>query len=360
MNSEIEYKCKPDFSIVLPVYNSEVYLDEAICSVRDQIGNWEIIIIDDASTDSSRLILDKYSKDVRIRLYRFDYNQGPGISRNFGIQKAKGEYIIFLDADDYFAENAFEQLLNAIEKKTRTEVFIWGYSLFQARKKKRKVFLPQKPDKAKGENPFQLGMLSRKGFSAVPWVYVVKRSLIEKHALRFSEGIYFEDIEFTTSLLYHAKKVRVLPFVGYHYRKHPLSVTGRSSKQKIDDKFTAFTQIKSFLEDQGVFQQFQSLYLARFLTFCVYTCFNDYFSLSKNERDQELNAYMHRIRRSTLLRKENLLLLRNIGLSLSMEKEKTTRTAYLRAYAGLLGIKNRYHLHRFLTRLFLRLNRLKT
>ena len=222
------------------------------------------------------------------------------------------------------------------------------------------MFLPQKPDKAKGETPFQLGMLSRKGFSAVPWVYVVKSSLIKKHALRFSEGIYFEDIEFTTSLLYYAKKLTVLPFVGYHYRKHPLSVTGRSSKQKIDDKFTAFTQIKSFLEDQGVFQQYQSLYLARFLTFCVYTCFNDYFSLSKNERDQKLDAYMLRIRKSTLLRKENLLLLRNISLSLPKEKEIVVRRVYLEAYAGLSGIKNRYHMQRFLTRLFLRLNRLMT
>ena len=222
------------------------------------------------------------------------------------------------------------------------------------------MFLPQKPDKAKGETPFQLGMLSRKGFSAVPWVYVVKSSLIKKHALRFSDGIYFEDIEFTTSLLYYAKKLTVLPFVGYHYRKHPLSVTGRSSKQKIDDKFTAFTQIKSFLEDQGVFQQYKSLYLARFLTFCVYTCFNDYFSLSKNERDQKLDAYMLRIRKSTLLRKENLLLLRNISLSLPKEKEIVVRRVYLEAYAGLSGIKNRYHMQRFLTRLFLRLNRLMT
>ena len=348
-------------SIITPLYNAELYIETGAIALFSQLEKyWEWIIIDDASTDASLAILKGlHQEDKRIKIIELKENKGQGYARNLAFKKARGKYVLFLDADDYFAENAFEQLLNVIEKKPKTEVFVWGFSIFQERKKKRKMFLPQKPDKNRGEAPLQLGMLSRKGFSAVPWVYIVKRSLIEKHALRFSEGIYFEDIEFTTSLLFYAKKVTVLPFVGYHYRKHPLSVTGRSSKQKIDDKFTAFSQIKSFLEHKGVFQQYQSLYLARFLTFCVYTCFNDYFSLSKSEGDQELDEYMYLIRKSTLLRKENLLLLRNIGLSLSKEKEKVIRRVYLGAYAGLYGIKNRYYLHRFLTRLLLRLNRLK-
>ncbi len=350
------------FSVISPIFNASSYLIESIRSVcKQETQNWELLAVNDASTDSSLEVLQNYQQqDQRIKVIDLKENKGQGYARNLALKKAKGDYVLFLDADDCFAKDALKQLLNIIKKKPKTEVFVWGYSLFQTGKKKRKVFLPQKPDKAKGEIPFQLGMLRRKGFSAVPWVYIVKRSLIEKHDLRFSEGIYFEDIEFTTSLLFYAKKVSVLPFVGYHYRKHPQSVTGRSSKQKIDNKFTAFTQIKTFLEDQGVFHQYQSLYLARFLTFCVYTSFNDYFSLSKNECDQELDEYMYRIRKSKLLKKENLLLLRNIVLSLPKEKEKFVRRMYLGAYAGLSGIKNRYYLHRFLTRLFIRLNRLKT
>lgn len=351
------------FSIIAPVFNASPYLNTAIDSliIGQEAQNWELLAVNDASTDNSLELLYGYQqRDQRIKVFDLKENKGQGYARNFALKKAKGDYVLFLDADDYFAENAFKQLLNVIGKKPKTEVFVWGYSLFQTGKKKRKVFLPQKPDKNRGETPFQLGMLSRKGFSAVPWVYIVKKSFINEYQLRFSEGIFFEDVEFTTSMLYHAKKVTVLPFVGYHYRKHSQSVTGRSSKQKIDDKFTAFTQIKSFLEDKGVFQQYQSLYLARFLTFCVYTCFNDYFSLPKNECDQELDVYMLRIRKSKLLKKENLLLLRNIALSLPKEKEKVVRRMYLGAYGGLSGIKNRHYLHRFLTRLFLRLNRLKT
>lgn len=350
------------FTIITPIYNTSSYLNAAIDSILEQeVQNWELLVVNDASTDNSLALLQNYQEqDQRIKIIPLEENKGQGYARNLALKKAKGDYVLFLDADDYFAKDAFKQHLNVIGKKPKTEVFVWGYSIFISGKKNRKVFLPQKPDKTRKENPFELGLLNRCGFLSNPLVYIVKRSLIEEHALCFSEGIYFEDIEFTTSLLFYAKKVKVLPFVGYHYRKHPQSVTGRSNKQKIDDKFTAFTQIKTFLEDKGVFQPYQSLYLARFLCFCVFTCFVDYFSLSKSQRDQELDAYMLRIRKSKLLRKKNLLLLRNIGLSLSKEKERNVRNAYLRAYAGLSGIKHRYHLQRFLTRLFLRLNRLKT
>ena len=209
------------FTIITPVFNASSYLDRAIDSlIAQETQNWELLAINDASTDNSLELLKSYQQqDQRIKIIDLKENKGQGYTRNLALKKAKGDYVLFLDADDCFAENAFKQLLNVIEKKPNTEVFVWGFFVFQERKKKRKMFLPQKPDKAKGETPFQLGMLSRKGFSAYPWVYVVRRSLIEKHALRFSEGIYFEDIEFTTSLLYHAKKSHCPPFCGLSLSK---------------------------------------------------------------------------------------------------------------------------------------------
>ena len=351
----------PKVSVILPVYNVSLYIKEAMESVIQQKNtDWELIAVNDASTDNSlTILLDYQKKDKRIKIIDLKENKGQGHARNLALQKAKGEYILFLDPDDYFSKDAFEKLFAIIEKKPKTDVFLWGFFLFRDGKKAHKKGLPLKPKKIKGETPFKLGMLNRKGFVGYPWAYVTKKAFLKKHIIRFSEGIFFEDIEFSTSVLFHAKKVTVLPFVGYHYRRHPLSVTGRSSKQKIDDKFTAFTQIKPFLEDKGVFHQYQPLYLARFLAFCVFTSFIDYFSLSKNERDQELDQYMQRIRKSKLLKKENLLLLRNIGLSLPKETEKITRSAFLNAYLGLSGIKKRYWLQSNLMRFFIRINQLK-
>lgn len=195
-------------------------------------------------------------------------------------------------------------------------------------------------------------MLNFKGFLPVPWLYIVKKSFINEYQLRFSEGVFFEDVEFTTSMLFYAKKVTVLPFVGYHYRRHASSVTGSVSERKIKDKFTAFLKIKSFLVRKGSFQYYQSLYISRFLTFCVFTSFIDYFSLSRKDRNEELDGYMNEIRNSDVLNTENLQFIRNIGLSLSKDKEKSTRKFYLRAYSGLSSIKNRYSFYRIIFRSF--------
>ncbi len=336
-------------SIIIPVYNAEPYLEEAIDSVYNQsFSDWEILAINDSSTDNSLLILKEYSsKDNRVRLIDFNENRGQGYARNLAISKAIGDYVLFLDADDFLANDALANLNKIFLKKPKTEVFVWGFKTKTPSGEKEKTYLPSNPNKK--ETPFLLSMLGRKGFNAYPCVYVVKRNLILTHNISFAEGIFFEDVQFTTQLLYYAKKVKVIKKVCYYYRKHSHSVTGNSSKQKIDDKFTAFVGIKVFLQKKGVFQQYEGLYLMRFLTFCVHTSFNEYFVLPKMERDKELDDYMRGIRKSKLLRNENLDSLKNLGMSLP-KNEKYVKKAYLGAYYGLKAIKNRYHIHRFLVR----------
>lgn len=350
----------PIFSIITPVYNASAFIQKAILSLHKQsVYEWELLVINDASTDNSLAILEEFAgNDARIRIVSLNLNGGQGKARNLALKKAKGDYILFLDADDYLAKNALQQLITAIEKKPKIDVFIWGFStFFHARNKKAKVFLPQKPDKVKGENPFQLGMLSRKGFLAYPWVYVVKKSFIKKYILRFSEGIFFEDIAYTTALLFYAKKVFVLRFVGYHYRKHKASVTGKASPKKIYDKFTAYDYLNNFLKERGVYSHFETLYNVRFLTFCVFTSFREYFSLSKKERSQDLDTFMLQARNSILLNTENLEHIRAIALSLDRKTDKEVQQMYFGAYTGLKSIKKRYGFYRFLVRLSHKINR---
>lgn len=348
----------PKISIIFPVYNTQLFLNQAIDSVVDQsFCDLELIAINDASTDSSLDILQYYEKkDERIRIIDLPDNQGSGRVRNMAMELARGEYFIFLDSDDFLADNILALLGKKIQKKPDCEVFVWGFSTYYGNGKRGKLYLPKKPDKKKNETHFQLGLTNRKGFSPFAWTYVVKKTFVRKHSLCFAEGVYFEDIQFSTQLLFYATKVGFIEKVAYYYRKHGASITGRSSKQKIDDKFTAFIRIKTFLQEKGVFSQYQSLYLARFLALCVHTSFNEYFTLPKNERDKELDDYMFKIRKSKLLRKENLLLLRNIALSLP-KSEKEVRRAYLGAYHGLNAIKKRYTVHRFLVQVFTKIHR---
>lgn len=100
-------------SIITPVYNAEKYIEKTILSVILQTyENWELIIVDDCSNDSSFQKIKKYSEDKRIKYYKNSKNMGPAFSRNFGIEKSKGQYVCFLDSDDFWSERKLENQIN--------------------------------------------------------------------------------------------------------------------------------------------------------------------------------------------------------------------------------------------------------
>lgn len=111
---------EPLVSIITPVYNAQDYLEETILSVLNQTYyNWELLLIDDCSIDNSYKIIEKYlKKDRRIKYLKNDKNSGPAITRNKGIEEAKGEYIAFLDSDDLWYENKLEKQINFMKEKS--------------------------------------------------------------------------------------------------------------------------------------------------------------------------------------------------------------------------------------------------
>ena len=99
----------PKVSVVMPAFNSERYICDAIASVRNQtFDEWELIVVDDCSTDGTYEKLCEYCKSFKgnAKVVRNEKNQGPGLSRNHGIKEANGKYIMFLDSDDYFEQKA--------------------------------------------------------------------------------------------------------------------------------------------------------------------------------------------------------------------------------------------------------------
>lgn len=104
-------------SIITPVYNSESYIRQCIESVLSQTySNWELLLIDDCSGDESINIIEGYLKDSRIKLFRNDKNKGPALTRNVGLDNAKGDYITFLDSDDFWAEDKLENQLKFMKE----------------------------------------------------------------------------------------------------------------------------------------------------------------------------------------------------------------------------------------------------
>ncbi|MCJ0547170.1 glycosyltransferase family 2 protein, partial [Enterococcus cecorum] len=101
-------------SIIIPVYNAEKFLDKCIQSIlKNDFKNYEIILIDDGSTDNSLKVMQKYQSEI-IHVYA-NSNHGVGYTRNFGLQHAKGEYIIFLDSDDYLDEDYITTLVKNVD-----------------------------------------------------------------------------------------------------------------------------------------------------------------------------------------------------------------------------------------------------
>jgi len=124
-------ECNPKYSIIVPVYNTELYLRQCIESVLAQsYSNWELILVDDGSTDSSGSISSEYAeKDNRI-LVRHLKNGGPSKARNYGLNLATGEYILFLDSDDYFPENTLNVITESVQK-TSAHIICGSFSILQ-------------------------------------------------------------------------------------------------------------------------------------------------------------------------------------------------------------------------------------
>ena len=116
-------------SVIIPCYNAEKYISETIESVIKQTySNWELLVVDDCSTDDSENIIKSYAKkDSRIKYYRTESNTGtPAEPRNIGINKAKGEYVALLDADDLFLPNKLEKQIEFINEGNKELVFSNG------------------------------------------------------------------------------------------------------------------------------------------------------------------------------------------------------------------------------------------
>jgi len=321
---------KPKISIIIPVYNSEEFLEQCLNSAINQtLKETEIVVINDASTDNSLQIIKEFQiKDKRIKLIDFKRNKGNGYGRNKGIKKSKGEYILFLDSDDWLEKNVAELTYKkAVDSNNKIVVF--GYTqhiaFLKNEKKNKELYLPSIQDGS--TDFFYYFMMHRKGMYSMPWIYLFSRALLIENKIEFSVGIYFEDIIFVTKALNSIQKIGVIndtPLYNYRIRKN--SITQSLSKKKIDDNFTAHVYFKEYLEASGIFKKYEREYLIRFLVYCVFLSFWDYYRMSKKQKDEELDTYMKRIRKSKLLSFKNLHLLETASKGLEKNEVRTKKS----------------------------------
>ena len=235
------------YSIIIPIYNAAEYIERCLKSVFDQnIENdkFEIIVINDGSTDNGEQITRAYSKDRRNITILTQENRGLGGARNTGIDNAKGEYIIFLDADDYLEENSLYLILTKIKESIfrEVDVFELACNLVSEQKKIIAKYVPNRLEVISTGIDYYLN--ARSINSACNKIY--RRTSINK--LRFKERIYAEDSEFNSRAFYSFQKVCAFNIVISNFVQTTGSITRSKNKN---------TQSKYLHDTIGVLKSFQ-------------------------------------------------------------------------------------------------------
>jgi glycosyltransferase involved in cell wall biosynthesis len=226
------------FSVIIPVYNVLPYLREAVDSAlkQDFKGEYEIILVDDGATDSSGAICDEYAvqefpENVKIRVIHKP-NGGQSTARNAGLDVARGEYIVFLDSDDWLELNALSVLHRCF---LDTHVDVIGFPL-------RKIFSDRScvidcAMKCAKDIPIRTRDVIKE--EMLPWACCAlsyRRDFIEKNGLRFYSGIYHEDILFNACVACLSESIVLLNCCLYNHRQHVNSTMGRTDAQHIEKR----------------------------------------------------------------------------------------------------------------------------
>lgn len=228
----------PQFSIIVPVYNVEKYLEQCVNSILEQsYQNYQLILVDDGSTDRSALLCDEFCENNEKICVIHKANGGAASARNAGLDNANGEYIIFLDSDDYWDDrDALLKIYNKIQT-THSEVYIFGKKkFFQSTDKYIEESKPKLPESNLSFVALIRYLMQNNIFVACPWDKVIRRSLIEDNTLRFTEGQKCEDIEWCIKLLFFVCQIEVISESFYVYRQeNENSATSNITRKSIED-----------------------------------------------------------------------------------------------------------------------------
>lgn len=243
-------------SIVVPIYNVEKYLPKCVDSLLNQglaSTDYEIILVDDGSTDRSGTIADDYAKRyAHIRVIH-QTNQGLSMARNAGMALAQGDYVQFVDSDDYLEPNVLGALVNKMDYE-HLDILRFNY---QNVDECYRVFEPYKDPKTFVDYTDSVVngltfLTERLGYGCYAWQFVMRTSLVAQSP--FTAGIYFEDTEWVPRLLTSAERVTSVNVVVYNYLMRQGSITQSVSEEKkrkvLTDKISLVHALQQQMADK--------------------------------------------------------------------------------------------------------------
>jgi len=225
----------PFFSVIIPVYKIEQYLEKCVYSVLVQtFDDFEIILVDDGSPDRCPSICDSFHRvDNRVKVFH-KINGGLSDARNFGIENATGEYVLLLDGDDYWDNpNALSEAFVMLNND-KADILIFGKKkYFQITNK---ISDSVKPAWKSDSNKSIRYLMENNYFVACAWDKIIRKEYITRNNLRFVVGQLSEDIEWCANLLIHNPTFELLEMDFYVYRQqNNLSITSNIGKKNLND-----------------------------------------------------------------------------------------------------------------------------
>lgn len=308
-------------SIIIPIYNLELYLENCIKSVIAQTyKNLEIILVDDCSTDGSINICRAYEKkDKRIRVIEKKKNEGAGVTRNIGVDIARGQYIMFVDGDDFIAQNCVEELYNVLLKGRGDISVCLGKPVYNLMRIAHMEAESHMNYKCMNSKQALENICYQRKITPGPWGKLFKIELFND--LRFPDTGY-EDMAIIYRLIDKADVIIFAPVEKYYYLQRRNNTTlGKFNKKKLDRIFVA-KQMMQFIENK--YPDLDTCAKVRFFIANIQTLNVLPFSLLYSECGKTISNNIREYR----------------GLVLRDNKAKiSTRSMAFASYTGMISLK---------------------
>lgn len=290
---------RPKLSVVVIAYNNELYIEEALESLHEQtFKDMEVVVVNDYSTDRTAELIETYIADKpNFKAIHLTENSG-GCStpRNTGINNSTGENLMFLDGDDWYAIDACEKMVEALER-TGSD-FVAGQVI---RTNNYEIWYHKQIYSIERTN-INIREFNKLLFDTLSVNKIYQRSFLDKHKLRFHEGIHYEDILFTGKAYYLADSVSIIPEPVYYWRvvenANVKSITNRRYEfENFENRIIAHRYYDDFLKEIGA-QKYQGQKNNKFLRHDLKLYINDYLLFDEDYKTRFhklIHEYMHEV-----------------------------------------------------------------
>lgn len=262
--SELNNTSAPVFSIIVPIYNVENYIEKCIRSIQAQtFSNIEIICVDDCGNDNSIEIVKKMQKDdTRIKILKHRKNKGLGAARNTGLKAATGKYIMVVDSDDWLELNCVELVYNKFKETNYNSIWFKGNIYWEDEKKYTNLCLfPFYASYPEGNLTLTPKNITK--FPLYSWCKAYKKDFLIQNKIKWPEGILFEDIEFHIKAFINSPEVYIIDKPLYIYRRHSDSIISACTENatKAKEIYSASRGVYKYLKKNNLLETYKEAYL---------------------------------------------------------------------------------------------------